>query len=99
MIIIVIQFSVLSILQLISPTAALDFTSTPLTVTFASQQTIANVCISIIDDTAVEDRETFTAELSTSETSVTFGRNNIAINIIDDDGKVGSVTLGVILII
>ena len=74
-------------MQLISPTAALDFTSTPLTVTFASQQTIANVCISIIDDTAVEDRETFTAELSTSETSVTLS-GDVTISIIDNDGTV-----------
>ena len=68
--------------------AGVDYTSTPVTVTFSAGASSESIVIPIADDMFVERRETFTVTLSSNETLAQFvpGEDSATISIVDDDG-------------
>ena len=55
-------------------------------VTFEAGSTQTTVSVPITDDNVVENEETFTAVLSSSESDVTIGDDTATVTIIDNDG-------------
>ena len=67
--------------------ASLDYTPTPISVTFTAGQTDTTVEVPIIDNSVVEDTEIFTAQLSTTNPNVMFGEDSASVTILDNDGN------------
>ena len=57
------------------------------TVTFGPDQTSASYPVPIVDDSNIEDTETFTATLSTVESNVNIGDDTATVTILDDDSE------------
>ena len=57
------------------------------TVTFGPDQTSASYPVPIVDDSNIEDTETFTATLSTTESNVNIGDDTATVTILDDDSE------------
>ena len=71
----------------LSSTAGSDYNDPVVTtVTFGPGQTSASYSVPIVDDGNIEDTETFTASLSTTESNVTIGDDTATVTILDDDG-------------
>ena len=68
-------------------TAGLDFTPSPIVVTFPPGTTFVTVQVPITDDNVLESSEQFTATLSTSDADVVFGADTAFITILDNNGK------------
>ena len=56
-------------------------------VTFGPDQMSASYSVPIVDDTNIEDTETFTATLSTTESGGTIGDDTATVTILDDDSE------------
>ena len=67
-------------------TAPMDYLGTIRILTFTSEGS-QSVSVSIIDDTVVEDTESFQALLSSSDNFVQFGLNSADVLIQDNDGN------------
>ena len=67
-------------------TAAVDYLGTIRILTFTSEGS-QTVSVPILDDTVVENTESFRALLSSSDEFVQFGRNSADVFIQDNDGK------------
>ena len=61
------------------------------TVTFGPDVTSASYPVPIVDDSNIEDTETFTATLSTTESNVNIGDDTATITILDDDSELFTV--------
>jgi len=69
-----------------SATAPQDFSNTPITVSFASGQTLKTLTIPIVNDTIFEPTETFNLKLSNPTGGATIGTQSISIvTILDND--------------
>ena len=66
--------------------AAVDYLGTIRILTFTSEGS-QTVSVPILDDTVVENTESFLALLSSSDNFVQFGRNSANVFIQDNDGK------------
>ena len=76
----------------LSSTAGSDYTQPGVsTVTFGPGQTSASYSVPIVDDSNIEDTETFTAILSTTDSDVNIGDNTATVTILDDDGELFTV--------
>ena len=72
----------------LSSTAGSDYTQPVVTtVTFGPDQTSASYPVPIVDDSNIENTETFTASLSTTESNVNIGDDTATITILDDDSE------------
>ena len=72
----------------LSSTAGSDYNDPVVTtVTFASGVTSATYPVPIVDDSTIEDTETFTASLSTTESNVNIGDGTATVTILDDDSE------------
>ena len=56
-------------------------------VTFGPGVTSATYSVPIVDDGNIEDTETFTASLSTTESNVTIGDDTATVTILDEDSE------------
>ena len=75
-----------------SSTVGSDYTQPGVTtVTFGPNQMSASYPVPIVDDSDIEDTETFTATLSTTETNVNIGDDTATITILDDDSELFTV--------
>ena len=74
-----------------SSTAGSDYTHGVTTVTFGPDVTSASHSVPILDDSNIEDTETFTATLSTTESNVNIGDDTATITILDDDSELFTV--------
>ena len=71
-----------------SSTVGSDYTQPGVTtVTFGPDQTSASYPVQIVDDSNIEDTETFTATLSTTESNVNIGDDTATVTILDDDSE------------
>ena len=68
------------------------------TVTFSSGQTEASYPIQIVNDNIIESTETFTASLSTAESTVTIGNGTATITIVDEDSELFNTILATCVI-
>ncbi len=77
-------------------TAGTDYTSTPITVTFADGQTTADATLSIADDTLFENNETVTLALKDQTNGAVLASQDTATLNITDNDTVGTDTVGTI---
>ena len=63
------------------------------TVTFGPDQTSASYPVPIVDDSNIEDTETFTATLSNTESNVTIVDDIATVTILDEDSELFTVIL------
>ena len=79
-----------------SSTAGSDYTQPGVsTVTFDPDQMSASHSVPIVDDSNIEDTETFTATLSTTESGVTIGDDTATVTILDDDSELFNIMASV----
>ena len=71
----------------------LQFSAFITTVTFGPDVTSASYSVPIVDDSIIEDTETFTATLSTTESNVSIGDDTATVTILDDDGELFTIIL------
>ena len=72
----------------LSSTAGSDYYNPVVTtVTFGSGVTRATYPVPIVNDSTIEDTETFTASLSTTESNVNIGDDTATVTILDDDSE------------
>ena len=77
---------------ILSSTAGSDYNDLVVTtVTFRPDQTSASYPVPIVDDSNIEDTETFTATLSTTESNVNIGDDTATLTILDDDSELFTV--------
>ena len=67
------------------PPATDDYTSVSMTLVFNSGTITHNVMITIVDDTTVEDTESFTVSLTTGDRAVTLAPESTTVNIQDEN--------------
>ena len=69
-------------------TAGLDFTAEQGSVTFTAGERLAYIPVSVLDDTATEDLETFAVLITRFPSGTAYGglSNSVRVEIIDDDG-------------
>ena len=72
----------------LSSTAGSDYIDPVVTtVTFGPDVTSASYPVPIVDDSNIENTETFTASLSTTESNVNIGDDTATVTILDDDSE------------
>ena len=72
----------------LSSTAGSDYNdSVVTTVIFRPDQTSASYSVPIVDDSNIEDTETFTATLNTTESNVNISDETANVFIVDDDSE------------
>ena len=77
-----------------------DFTSVRRTVIFNVGVVSARVEVTILDDTAIENTETFTASLTTTERNVVIANGIATVSILDDfDGELSFQLLALPLLV
>ena len=62
-----------------------------ITVTFRPNVMSATYAVPIVDDSTIEDTETFTASLSTTESNVNIGDDTTTVTILDEDSELFTV--------
>ena len=71
-----------------SSTAGSDYNDRVVTtVIFRPDQTSASYSVPIVDDSNIEDTETFTASLSTTESNVNIVDGTATVDIVDNDSE------------
>ena len=78
----------------LSSTAGSDYNDPVVTtVTFGSGVTSASYPVPIVDDSNIEDTETFTASLSTTESNVAIVDDTATVTILNEDSELFTIIL------